>query len=191
MIKEGIGKIEFKRLVAYVKADDTLRESSKENLLKTFTLLYYLGCRISELLTITNKDITDLLKNNELVIYTSKTNSERKLIITPQANKEISKLMKSFNYHKEPLEAYLIKSKGNLYKAPKRVSFTTIVNRVIKECLGNRYSSHSFRIGVITELGLAQINPKVIQSFIGHKNISTTLNYIRVGTDDIRDVLIR
>lgn len=61
----------------------------------------------------------------------------------------------------------------------------------MKHVLGAGYTSHSFRQGLITEMGSRSVNPKIIQSFIGHKNINTTLGYIKPTSDDVKNALVR
>jgi len=57
------------------------------------------------------------------------------------------------------------------------IVFIQQVNKTIKEILGEGYSSHSFRQGLITEMGSKSINIKIISQFVGHKNVSTTMGY--------------
>ncbi len=62
---------------------------------------------------------------------------------------------------------------------------------MIQSVLGTRYTSHSFRQGLITELGAKGVNPKIIKEFMGHKDIKTTMRYIKPSEDDIRSALLR
>jgi len=142
-IKEVITTKEFKQLNAFTKADE-LRNATKQNLLKTFTLLYYTGCRINELLQLTNKDIQNLIANKELIINSHKTKKERKLYFTDDGIKAIKKLFQELGINDEPEEARVIRSKGNLYKTPHNKTFAKSVNKVIQNCLGDRYTSHAF-----------------------------------------------
>jgi len=61
----------------------------------------------------------------------------------------------------------------------------------MKEILGEGFTSHSFRQGLITEMGSKSINIKIISNFIGHKNVSTTLGYIKPTDDQIKNSLVR
>jgi len=61
----------------------------------------------------------------------------------------------------------------------------------MKEILGEGFTSHSFRQGLITEMGNKSINIKIISNFIGHKNVSTTLGYIKPTDDQIKNSLVR
>lgn len=66
-----------------------------------------------------------------------------------------------------------------------------LVNKYMKLILGVGYTSYSFRQGLITEMGSRSVNPKIIQSFIGHKNINTTLGHIKSTENDIKCSLVR
>lgn len=68
--------------------------------------------------------------------------------------------------------------------------FIQQVNKTIKEILGEVYYSHSFRQGLITEMGSKSINIKIISQFVGHKNVSTTMGYIKPTDEQIREALI-
>lgn len=61
----------------------------------------------------------------------------------------------------------------------------------MKEILGNGFSSHSFRQGLITEMVNKSINIKIISQFVRHKNVSTTMGYIRPTDEQIVSNLIR
>ncbi len=191
-IREVISIKEFKRLKAYVTADDKLRKASKENLLRTFTLLYYSGCRLNELQQFTLRDIKEIIEQKDLIIYTKKVKKERKILFTDSGVKEISKLF-SESLESEPSDTLVIKKRGSavLNQPINDKVFLREVNKVIQACLGDRYSSHSFRGGYITELANAKVNPKLIQKFIGHSDIKTTMRYINPSDDDIRSALTR
>jgi integrase/recombinase XerD len=68
--------------------------------------------------------------------------------------------------------------KGNISKIPASSTFIKKVNTFIQEVLGHRYSSHSFRSGLITDMAKS-INPKFIKEFIGHSDIKTTIILIK------------
>ena len=191
-IKETIGTKEFKRLNAYVLSDDKMRDATKQNMLRTFTMLYYTGARISELLQITNEDIISIIENQELIIISHKVKRERKIQFSETAVKAISKLF-AHSLENEPKATFIIKSRGSvvLNKVPKISVYTNAVNQVIQDALGDRYSSHCFRRGVLTEMASKMVNPKIMQSFIGHADIKTTMLYVNPSDLDIRAALVR
>jgi len=190
-IKESIKEFEFDVLINFVTNNDKMRQNTKDNYLKAFTLLFYSGARLNELTQITNKDILSLIKNKELIIKTHKTKSERKIYFSDKAVKHITKLFKEFNIDIESEQYKIIRVKGNPYTTPSPIAFIQQTNKIIQSVLGKRYTSHSFRQGLITELGTKGVNPKIIKEFMGHKDIKTTMRYIKPNEEDIRNSLTR
>lgn len=186
-LKKSIQEKEFKTLMNFTQNNPTMRENTKQNLTRLFTLLYYTGMRINEVPTLTIRDMQKGIDNGELIVKAHKQKKERSILLTPVAIKELKKLFES---ETDP-EHKVIKVKANPFTTPSPVAFIARANAVIQSVLGDRYTSHSFRQGLITELGIKGINPKLIQTFIGHKNINTTMNYINPSEADIRNCLVR
>jgi integrase/recombinase XerD len=186
-IKEYITEIEYQKLMTYLNGKDKLHACTKSNLARTFTLLYFTGCRLNEIKQLTVKDIKTIIEHNEFIIVTPKTHKERKLFFSKNAIKEIRKL---FDMSKENNENYIIGAKGDYSKTPSDITFIATVNKFIQEVLSKRYSSHSFRSGLITEMSKS-VNPKFIQKFIGHSDINTTMRYIKPTDEDLRACLVR
>jgi len=173
-------------LLTYLKGKENIHECTKSKLVRTFTLLYYTGCRLNEIKQLRLHNIKTIIDSGEFIIVTPKTNRECKLFFSKTAIKEIKKhfdLSQSDN-------SFIIGTKGNYSKTPSDITFITSVNKFIQEVLGTRYSSHSFRSGLITEMSKS-INPKFIQKFIGHSDINTTMRYIKPTDDDLRGCLVR
>ena len=156
--------------------------------MKIFSLLYYSGLRVNEITQIKYSHIEEIIKTGETVIISHKTKRERVLYFSDSAIKE---LVKYFTYDDSTLNHYCITSWGNPKKTFHEISLIQLVNKYMKQILGTGYTSHSFRQGLITEMGSKSINPKIIQSFIGHKNINTTLGYIKPTEEDIKRSLVR
>lgn len=187
-VKKSVTAGEYKKLMAFTRGDEEVKNFNRKRFLMIFSLLYYSGLRVNEITQITYKHIDEILKNGETVIISHKTKMERILYFSEDGKKE---LMKYFIYTKENLEDRCISSWGNPRKSFHEVSLIQLVNDYMKRVLGAGYTSHSFRQGLITEMGARSINPRIIQSFIGHKNINTTLGYIRPTEEDIKRSLIR
>jgi integrase len=85
----------------------------------------------------------------------------------------------------------VIQKLGHTESSIHPISYINLVNKHMKKVLGDRFTSHSFRQGLLTEMGAKSVNPKIIQHFIGHKSIKTTLNYITPTKDDIQNALVR
>ena len=120
----------------------------------------------------------------------SKTSTQRKLYLTNSFQKELLKL---FDFTNEDDENRIISKGSNKNKKTSinKIVFIQQVNKIIKEILGEGFSSHSFRQGLITEMGSKSINIKIISQFVGHKNISTTMGYMKPTDEQILNNLIR
>ena len=189
-IKENITEIEYKKLMSFTRGNETLRFNTKQNLLRTFTILFFTGLRLNEVQELKIIDIKNLLQDGNVKIDISKTSTQRKLYLTNSFQKELVKL---FDFKNE-LDENRIISKGsdkNKRTSINNIVFIQQVNKTIKEILGEGYSSHSFRQGLITEMGSKSINIKIISQFVGHKNVSTTMGYIKPTDEQIREALIR
>lgn len=189
-IRENIREKEHENILAQLEGskDKHIRPNTKQNLRVIFTLLYYTGCRVNELTQLTIKDLKEIIKNKELIIETFKTRKERKLFFSDKAIKDIKNL---FDYEKEEENSLIIRSKGNTSKSPHSLTLINTVNKFIQKALNsNRYTSHSYRSGLITDMSRT-INTKFISKFIGHSDIKTTMRYIRPTDEDLKNCNIR
>lgn len=187
-IKKSITEKEYKKLMAYTRGDEDIKEFNQKRFFKIFSLLYYSGLRVNEITQIKFSHIAEIIKSGETVIVSHKTKMERVLYFSDSAIKEIKKY---FVYTENELDNYCITSWGNPKKTFHEISLIQLVNKYMKQVLGAGYTSHSFRQGLITEMGSRSVNPKIIQSFIGHKNINTTLGYIKPTSADVKNALVR
>lgn len=189
-IKENITEVEYKKLMSFIRGNEILRENTKQNLLRTFTILFFTGLRLNEVQELKIKDIKNLLQDGNVKIDISKTSTQRKLYLSNAFQKELVKL---FDLKNENDENKIITKGANKNKTTSinNIVFIQQVNKVIKDILGEGFSSHSFRQGLITEMGSKSINIKIISQFVGHKNVSTTMGYIKPTDEQIREALIR
>ena len=131
-------------------------------------------------------NIKELLETGSTKLVLSKTKSERKLY----AGKELTKqLKKHFDLQKS--NDCLVITKGSSKESLHPLTFIAQVNTVMKSILGAGYTSHSFRQGLITEMGAKGINVKIISQFIGHSDVKTTMRYIKPTDDDVRGAMVR
>ena len=189
-IKENITEVEYKKLMSFTRGNETLRNIPKLNLLRTFTILFFTGLRLNEVQELKIINIKNLIENKNVKIDISKTSTQRKLYLTNSFQKELLKL---FDFKNE-LDDNKIISKGsdkNKRTSINKIVFIQQVNKTIKEILGEGFSSHSFRQGLITEMGSKSINIKIISQFVGHKNVSTTMGYMKPTDEQILNNLIR
>ena len=185
-IKESINSKEFKKLMIYTRGREDLRRNTKKNLLRTFVFLYYTGARINELQTLKIKDVEKLLEKGELFLFTQKTNSQRKLYLSPRFKHDLLNLDLE-----EDEENKLIQRAGYPKSSMNPISYITIVNKFIKETLGQNYTSHSFRQGLLTEMAAKGINVQIMAKFVGHTSFKTTLNYVKPTDEMVMSSLVR
>jgi len=189
-IKENITLQEYKKLMVSTRGSKSIRENTRTNLLRTFTILYFTGLRLNELQELRIKHIKELLDTGTTKINLSRTNSERKLYFTSEFKKQLENL---FNLTEEDSQNRVI-AKGstkNKRDGIHHITYLQQVNKFMKDVLGSGYTSHSFRQGLITEMGSKSINTKIISKFIGHADVKTTMMYINPTDTDIMNSLVR
>jgi integrase/recombinase XerD len=127
-------------------------------------------------------------------IISHKTSVERVIYFSDKAIKDLKKyfeLPHISSRNNEHISQRLFYSQNNPSKELNHLYFIKVVNKYIQTVLGKDYSSHSFRSGIITDMMKQNTNPKVVQSFIGHKNVQTTLGYYAPTKSTIRNSLVR
>jgi integrase len=190
-IKESITQFEYKKLMNSVRGDDSIRKTTQQNLLRTFSILYFTGLRLNELQQMRLFHIQELLKYGSTKLILPKTKSERKLFVGDEFKKQVIKFF-TINDTTD-LDARVI-AKGSVKSGKTGINhdvFIKQVNSKMKSILGNGYTSHSFRQGLITEMGSKQINTKIISKFIGHSDVKTTMKYINPTDEDLKNAMVR
>ncbi len=182
-IKDNITKTEFTHLLNYIEADSTLRTNRKDRLLKVINLLYITGLRVNETTQLTNNKLLELLNTKSIKVIAHKQALEKKIFITESGVKQLKK----YFVGTESNDNYLfVSERGTKRTALATNSVIRDINTYLKKVFINKnITTHSFRQSLITELAQANINTKIIQTLIGHKDISTTYNYIKVAEKDI------
>ena len=61
--RQPIYKEEFDKLIELTKHDKTIQKDTKLKLIRAFTLLYFTGCRVCEILDFTLEDIEIICRN--------------------------------------------------------------------------------------------------------------------------------
>ena len=189
-IKESITEVEYKRLINFTKGDDEIKDFTKERFLKIYTILFYSGIRINEISQLRVEDLKSIINNGEVKIVTHKQNMERKLYFSQNAVQAIKKLFASDLLLDDDVK--LIRKLNKPHASLSNVNMINTINKHMQKALGDKgFTSHSFRQGLISEFANKQINIKIIQQFIGHRDSKTTMRYIRPTENDIRGALVR
>ena len=190
-IKESVTEVEYKKLINQIRGDESIRPNTKNNLLRAFTILYFTGLRLNELQQMKLYHIKELLEDGETKLILPKTKSERKLFARDEFQKQLKKL---FEITAETDLQMKVISKGCSQSKKESIhplTFIAQVNDVMKSILGTGYTSHSFRQGLISEMGAKGINTKIISKIIGHSDIKTTMHYIKPTDEDVREAIVR
>ena len=190
-IKESVTEHEYKKLMSAVRGDESIRENTKDNLLRAFTILYFTGLRLNELQEMNLSHIKELLEDGETKLLLPKTKSERKLFAGDEFKKQLKKL---FVFETDTDLRIKVIAKGSNHSKRTGIhplTFIAQVNDVMKSILGAGYTSHSFRQGLISEMASKGINAKIISKFIGHSDVKTTMGYIKPTDEDVKGAMIR
>jgi integrase/recombinase XerD len=199
-IKKSIKKEDFLRLreVFELKELELLNSGKKnvkfqllrlENINIAFTLLYYTGMRMSELQNIKVSDIVEAIQTQELYIYQSKTNEVRCATISTNGVAEFKKVIDEY-LNEVDRDTYILRRWGNPKQKLSVGYLERILNSFLRTALGQRYSTHGFRRGLINDMIERGYSTFQVQKMIGHKNISTTSIYADALADAHKQEII-
>ena len=155
----------------------------------------YTGCRISEILNVQWKDIN--FRHRTLTIKNKndfKTKSGKNRTIPISDNlfnllKTILKLSTSNNII--PLNTpddYIFKNRWN-YKYNRSTIAENFKRYIRKANLNERFHFHCLRHTFITQLIKKGVNLNYVKEIAGHSVIQTTMSYIYIVTDDLRQAM--
>lgn len=173
-VKKPITKFEFDKLIHFVGRTNHIHHSGlRERLRRAFTLLFITGCRVSEIMNFTSDDVRKMILEKEFSLANNTKTKSSRLITYADGQLEL-------------LRNILPVGQVRLFGDVSLEYFNIKMNKIIHLCLGELYSSHSFRSGYITRLALNGENIKLIQEDIGHRSIQTTARYIKITSEDKR-----
>jgi integrase/recombinase XerD len=158
-------------------------------------LLAVTGIRINELLNIKVSDLTTLIQEDWIAIDRSKRGpSNHKAFLIKEGKKIIQDRKKDFEliFLMKELDAYLFTSESDHFKKLRREAITRDVNKVMrlvsKQLPGQpNVTSHSFRIGYITQLWKDSKDIEFVKQTIGHRKLDTTSAYVNQLSDQERE----
>lgn len=147
-----------------------------DNILRAFVVLFHTGIRMSELQNIKVSDIEEAVTTNEMFIYQSKTNTVRDVFISPTGVEDF-RMMFNDCFSEINRNTYILRRWGKP-RAKLSIGYTErMLNHFLRTTLGDRYSTHSFRRGLINDMITNGCSTVEVQKMIGHKHISTTSIY--------------
>ena len=157
-------------------------------------LLTITGIRINELLPLKVYQLQTLVEEGWIAIDRSKRGpASHKAFLTKEGKKLVKDRQKDFQFiflMKEP-DSYVFTDESNHYKILTRETITKAVNLVTRtvseEILSKpNITSHSFRIGYITQLWKDSKDIEFVKQTIGHRKLDTTSAYVNKLSDQER-----
>ena len=149
-------------------------------------LIAVTGVRINEFLNIKVSELKTLTEESWIAINRSKRGpTNHKVFLTKEGKKIIQKRKKDFEFiflRKEP-SAYVFTSEANHYQKLRREAITKDVNKIMRVVFNQlpgqpNVTSHSFRIGYITQLWKDSKDIEFVKQSIGHQKLDTTSAYV-------------
>ena len=157
-------------------------------------LLTITGIRINELLPLKVYQLQTLVEEGWIAIDRSKRGpANHKAFLTKEGKKLVKDRQKDFQFiflMKEP-DSYVFTNESNHSKILTRETITKAVNlvtRTVSEEISSKpnITSHSFRIGYITQLWKDSKDIEFVKQTIGHRNLDTTSAYVNKLSDQER-----
>jgi integrase/recombinase XerD len=177
---------ERKRLAAVI---DSKRYSTRNH--TAVALSFYAGLRACEIAALVVSDVFDntgaVRDTIHLRAAQTKGNEAATILINKRLTQKLHKYAVQYPNHIQQRTAALIFSaKGSGFSAQ------TIVNlfqNLFKAAAIDGASSHSGRRQFVTELADKGINARVIQALARHKHLNTTMRYIDLNENKLRNAI--
>ena len=159
-----------------------------------FCLLTVTGVRINELLPLKVHQLKTLLESHWIGIDRSKRGpANHKAFLTREGIKLVEERKKDFKllFLMKDLDSFVFTSESNHSKMLSRETITRDINRVLHSVSNSltdkpNLTSHSFRVGYITQLWKDTADLEFVKQSIGHQRVDTTSQYIEMLSDQER-----
>jgi integrase/recombinase XerD len=190
-------RVEQKEILSF--RDEELRVLLSEipdgNLKNIVLFAIYTGCRITEILNIQYKDINLMdrvlyIRNKVETGFRTKSGRNRQIPISDSLFNLLQPLLKSDSnvYSISEPDRYLFTNRKG-FKFQKDYISKQFKNHLRACNLPEKFHFHCLRHTFITNLIRNGVNISFVKELAGHSNISTTMNYIHLITDDLRDAV--
>ena len=158
-------------------------------------ILAVTGIRINELLPLKVEQLKTLVQEFWIGIDRSKRGpSNHKAFLTKEGKKIIKDRKKDFEliFLMKESDSYVFTSDANHYVKLSRETITKDVNKVMRSVSNQlpdkpNITSHSFRIGYITQLWKDTKDIEFVKQTIGHQKLDTTSAYVNKLSDKDRE----
>lgn len=160
-------------------------------------LLIVTGIRINELLPLKVGQLQTLLEAHWIGIDRSKRGpANHKAFLTREGKKVVEERRKDFDFLflMKTMDSYIFTSELNHNKMLSRETITRDVNRIMRsvsKSLPNQpnITSHSFRVGYISQLWKDTNDIEFVKQSIGHRKMESTSSYVKELSDQERQKL--
>ena len=178
-LKDVLTKKEFKKLLKTPNENTILGIRDKSLIL----LLYTSGIRSSECCNLREKDV-DLVGCQIKVM--GKGDKER---IVP-LNKQTVRQLKKYKKVRGKIGINSSFFRTRLGEGMKRKGLYERVKKYVRlSCIGKAISPHNLRHSFATELIQNKVSIVTVQKLLGHSCITSTMKYLRITIQDIRDAI--
>ena len=196
--RKGIDLKNFKIIISSINKNET-NEIKKFNLLLLHNLLRYTGLRVNEVLSMSKNDIERLFKDESINIFCSKTKENRLVVLYKNEKTEFLKFMNDLSID-ELLNK--IHHSGIINTDSKKLSVTDAFRwsksyyKELEDKLGGvnlkfkgpLIGHHSYRIEYINFILNKGLHIDIVAQLVGHKNLETTLIYVRKQKPLLKDL---
>lgn len=156
-----------------------------------FCLLTITGIRINELLPLKVNQLQTLLESHWIAIDRSKRGpSNHKAFLNREGKKLVKERKKDFEFLflLKDKDSYIFTTESNHYKMLSREALTKDVNKIMRSVSATlpdqpNLTSHSFRIGYISQLWKDTKDIEFVKQSIGHRSMNATSTYVRNLSD--------
>jgi len=188
--RDPMTRYTYKTLIEYVVGPNY----TSVRLRVAFCLLAVTGVRINELLPLKVHQLKTLLTEHWIGINRSKRGpANHKAFLTSEGKRVVLERKKDFDFLllMKSENSYIFTSETNMYKPLARETLTRDINktmRAVSENIENKpnITSHSFRVGYISQLWKDTKDIEFVRQSIGHQKIDSTSSYVKNLTDQER-----
>jgi integrase/recombinase XerD len=174
---------DFRRLKSAAIVDDPYK-SARNHI--TLTLLFGLGCRVTELIQF---NLSDFHESDAWLKVVGKGGKERAVPLTDHLLHELKVYLRQVRHHlaKETETSILVNDRG---KRPSRVDIWRWLDAWSKRAgFDKTIHPHQFRHGCATALLESGADLRSIQKLLGHSSIQTTQIYTSVSTRKMQETV--
>ncbi|MCB0378731.1 MAG: tyrosine-type recombinase/integrase [Bdellovibrionales bacterium] len=182
-LPEALSFEDFQKLMSACRVDDPYKSARNQ---VTLTLLFGLGCRVSELIQF---NLSDFHETDSWLKVVGKGGKERIVPLTEHLLTELKLYLRQVRPHlaRDTENSILVNDRG---KRPSRVDIWRWLDTWSKRAgFEKTIHPHQFRHGCATALLESGADLRSIQKLLGHSSIQTTQIYTNVSTKKMQDTV--